>query len=99
MDLNNTSYNENSNPIKYKSIIHYTKEIQKAKTPLDILVNTDYLTDLIDKELKIKAIIKNINKQKKGKEIWIKYKPKNQTINNGKKLKRKSKKKTKLKRI
>lgn len=39
-------------PIKYESMVYYARKIKEAKTPLGILLNMDYLTDLMDEKLK-----------------------------------------------
>lgn len=41
-------------PIQYKSMNYYIAKIREAKDPLGILLNVDYLTDIIDKELEEK---------------------------------------------
>jgi len=46
--------------IKYKSINYYISELRKAKDPLGILLNADFIGDLMDKEMKEKGI-KNEN--------------------------------------
>lgn len=50
--------------IQYKSIAYYIIKIREADSPLGILINVDYLTDLIDMELEE---IKNKNKKQKEK--------------------------------
>ncbi len=36
----------------YESLLTYVAQIREAHTPLGILVNSDFLTDLLDQELK-----------------------------------------------
>jgi hypothetical protein len=35
----------------YEDMLYYVEQIRKANDPLNILVNVDFLTDLIDEEL------------------------------------------------
>ena len=51
------------------NIEHYVNKIREAETPLDILINTDYLTDLIDIKLKKKKENEESIKQKRLNKI------------------------------
>ena len=62
---------EIDDPIKYKPMDYYIGKIREAITPLDILVNADFLTDLLDKELKEKNNKKiKLNEKKRSEKLW-----------------------------
>ena len=66
---------EINDEIKYESMNYYATKVIEAKTTLDILVNTDFLTDLMDIEINKKEVEK-YGKKRKRKErlIGIRFK-------------------------
>ena len=62
---------EFNDSIKYKTMDYYTTKIKEAETPLDILVNTDYLTDLIDIELNKRRVLNNGKKRRERNEKLV----------------------------
>ena len=66
---------EINDEIKYESMNYYATKVIEAKTMLDILVNTDFLTDLIDIELNKKEVEKYGKRRERNRKfVGIKFK-------------------------
>ena len=57
--------------IIYKPMNYYVRKMLKAETPLDILLNADFITDLLDKEIKENNNKKiQLNNKKRSEKLW-----------------------------